>query len=123
MRTAPRHITAAIHQHDRTVDLVWHQEDSTWWFTWKGQLLMPYKHTDGTMAINDLSADEAVNLLKSVDNPLHGTDKLRAWERRVRRNREVRAAEDAAAMAEAGERARDRARVHMHGPKSFVSAA
>ena len=75
------------------------------------------------MAINDLAPDGAVNLVKAGENPLPGTDKLRAWERRVRRNREVRAAEDAAAMAEAGERARDRARVHMHGPKSFVSAA
>ncbi len=121
MRTPPPDVVKTLQRYDSDLGLRWDQYRSRWVFTYRGTDLMVWQHRNGTPAMADLPADEALSLVMEADNRRDGGGRLRRLQRRVERRREREHAEQQTAMAEASDEAEDRARVWAEGPKPFVT--
>ena len=92
MRECPDYIAKALREYDPELRMVWNQRKKQWVF-WRGDMvLFQYRHIDGTTAVNDLSVDEIMFIIRRSD--AHANYDLRRREMRqigeLRESRESR---------------------------------
>lgn len=119
MRTAPEHVLRALRQYHAELGLVWRRD--RWFFTFRGEPLFAWSHDDGTPAINDLSADEALRIIKQADTSQDGPERLRKLFSAAASARARHEADEQQEFDAAAEEARDRARCFCRGPKSILA--
>lgn len=122
MRVAPDAVIKTLKAYDPELGLSWNESAGCWFFTVNGKELWAWRHIDGTLAINDLSSDEALKLVQMADNRRDGWDRLKATQQHVS-NRRSRYAEDKIRYQE--ECAKESRAVvdflRRGGPKPFIS--
>lgn len=120
-RIPPPHVVKALRAYDPDLGLEWDRDSAVWKFTHRGTPFMPWIHRGGTPAQGDTPVGEALSLIKEADNRNGGGIRLQAMMQRLKQRKERQKKEHQAAKDEASAHARDRSRVFMRGPKSFVS--
>lgn len=121
MRFPPSNVVAALKNYDENLGLRWDQRRARWKFTFRGRDFMEWKHRDGTPALADLPADEALSLVQEADNRNDGGIRLSRMLKRHDAERDKEKVEDRKRMDEASEAAKEHARFNMHGGRPFVT--
>lgn len=119
-RMVPEAVLAAVRGYDSRLGLRWDARQACWYFTFNGEDAWVYMHLDGSYAKGDITAGEALEIVKQHDGGLQGplkTQAMRAvWERKKQKERE----EAAALMAAARKEAAAVARTHFNGAQVYV---
>ena len=66
-RTAPEHVLRALRGYDPRLGLEWCPRTAAWYLTQDGRRLFAWQHRDGSLALNDLSVTEALEIVARGD--------------------------------------------------------
>jgi len=125
VRKPPQYIVEALKRYDSDLGLEWDDRKEAWFFTWRGRQFLRWEHEDGVAACRSeaLTEGEALRIIKKADTKYGGGVRIKAMMARHREKKKREKEEKDREFDNAAERASDRARVKMNGPRPFVSMA